>query len=55
MHTFVFTYKRVVQITVQADDEPSARHELQNKIDAAEALGIQVPHSHIIYELFTSY
>lgn len=55
MKTFVFSYKRVVQITVQAEDEPSARQELQAKIDAARSWGIDVPHSHIIYELFSSY
>ena len=55
MKTFVFSYKRVVQITVQAEDEPSARQELQAKIDAALSWGIEVPHTQIIYELFSAY
>jgi hypothetical protein len=55
MKTFVFSYKRVIQITVVANSEPEARQQLQSKIDQAVAMDICVPHSSQLYEVLSAY
>lgn len=55
MRTYVFTYKRVVQITIWAEDEPQARQFLQDKIDRLVTLDVELPRHQSSYEVLTSY
>lgn len=52
--TFVFSYKRVVQITVYATDKEAARLLLKDKIDQARSLGIELPR-YEAYEILNNY
>lgn len=56
MTTFIFSYKRVVEVTIQADDEAEARTKLQAEVDRVNDSGmISIPRAQMRYELLSAY